>query len=179
MLRIRSVALLLENLQRRQAEAVRVGRVAQGSAGRPIRQWANKMGGLYASTIQRFSGPVAGVYDLQPGIFVQVDQRGLETPACFNIPTTSHYHLVDGSDFSYMIDVAGKPWTQVAEVHALRRDCSEWVSTNGSNNTSIVWTYSYNEWYEGAGIEELAARNPPYPFGFGLAPSQILKQKLP
>ena len=141
--------------------------------------WANKMAGLYANTLQRFSGLNQPVVDLQPGIFVQVDQRGLEQPICFSIPTTSHYHLVDGSDFSYMIDVAGKGFTKTAELHLLRRNCSEHVTTNGTTGTSIVWTYSYNEWFEGAGLEELAPRNPPYPYGFGLAPLQILKQKLP
>lgn len=153
--------------------------IAQGSAGRPMRQWANRMSGLYSGTVQRFSGSGWPAVDLQPGIWIQIDQRGLETPQCFSIPTTSHFHLVDGSDFSYMIDVAGTPWTQIAETHLLRRNCSEWVVTNGTNGASIVWTYSYNEWYEGAGIEDLEARNPPYPYGFGLAPLQILKQKLP
>lgn len=53
--------------------------------------------------------------------------------------------------------------------------------------TSTVWNYSFNEWYEGAGIEQLAVEGPDvgppfapgYPYDFGQQLLQVLKQRLP
>ncbi|MCB1034059.1 MAG: hypothetical protein KDD47_09525 [Acidobacteria bacterium] len=155
--------------------------VPQGSSGRPIRTWANKMATLYQNSrnAQTVSDPLV---DLTPGVFIQWNNIGLDTdlnPFCNWDGPQYGWNLVDGTDWTYMLQTAGLNQARVAEIHLLKPNCGETVIRNPSNGTSIVWTYSYNEWYEGSGVEELTSRMPAYPYGFGLQPLQLLKQKLP
>lgn len=83
------------------------------------------------------------------------------------------------SDWSYMIQRAGIERSYVGERHVVLPTCNELITDNGTGDTSIVWTCSDNEWFEGTGLEELTAESTPYPYGFGLGPLQILQQKLP
>lgn len=158
--------------------------IPQGSANRPIRQWANKMATLYqtARSAQSETGPLV---DLTPGVFVQWNNIGLSptiNPFCnWQGPPEAQYgwNLVDGTDWSYMLQTAGLNQAYVAERHILKPSCAEMVQRNPSNGTSIVWSYSYNEWYEGSGVEELTTGTPAYPYRFGLQALQRLHQKLP
>ncbi len=150
--------------------------VPQGSSSRPVRLWADKMASVYGGSLASLA--LSGTIDLTPGIFVQYDDSGLNTATCGSRPEVQNYRLLDGSDWSYMIQTAGLNHRWIAERHIVKANCSEAVFTN-TDYTSIVWTYSYNEWAEGSGMEELTPRSPPYPFGFGLQALQLLKQKLP
>ena len=143
---------------------------------RPVRIWADKMAGLYWNAL----GPLAsgGMVDLTPGVFVQYDDRGLDVAPCKSRDDTLSYNLKDGTDWAYMLQTAGVNRTYVAEQVRVSRNCEERATTN-TDYTSIVWVYSFNEWYEGTGLERLDPRVPPYPYGFGLEPLQILKTKLP
>lgn len=150
--------------------------VPQGSSSRPVRTWADKLANLYQNSLG--SLPAVGTVDLTPGVFVQYDDSGLNTSACGGRAEVQNYRLLDGSDWSYMLQTAGINQRWIAERTTIRPLCTETVTTN-TDYTSIVWTYSYNEWAEGSGFEELTPRTSSYPFGFGLQPLQLLKQKLP
>jgi hypothetical protein len=150
-------------------------RVPEDSAARPVRRWADKIAGLYRGALPKL--PAAGQIDLQPGVFVQYDDADLRGAAYGARPAALTFRLRDGSDWSYMLQTAGLELAHVAERTAFDRRCAE-TATTSTDYASIVWTYSYNEWAEGSGLEELEARNAPYPFGFGLQPLQILFQKL-
>lgn len=152
--------------------------VPEGNQSRPIRTWANKMATLYANARNAQAPPMAMV-DFTPGIFVQWNNSGLDSDKCFELPQTWGWNLLDGSDWSFMIQKAGLNQAKVVERHVLRPSCAERVFTTPANGTSIIFTYSFNEWWEGAGIEQLDPRSPAYPYGFGLQPLQLLKQKLP
>jgi hypothetical protein len=121
-----------------------------------------------------------GLTDIQPGIFVQYDDRGLNIPppVCMGRPVVVNYWLSNGSEWSSVIQTAGLNQRRIARQVAILSSCAERYTTN-SSYTSIVWTYSYNEWGEGAGIEELVLKPTRYPFGFGTEPLSLLKQKLP
>lgn len=152
--------------------------VSQNPADRPVRIWADEMRDLYSSSTVALS-ELSTTVDLTPGIFVQYNDSGLDKPECFSRPSTAAWNLLDGSDWSYMIQQAGIERSYVGERHVVLPTCNELITDNGTGDTSIVWTYSYNEWFEGTGLEELTAKSTPYPYGFGLGPLQILQQKLP
>ncbi len=155
--------------------------ISQDTNTRPVRAFADRMVGLYGGALTTLESRVSAT-DLTPGVFVQTDFTGLDSPQCSVTPPPIYkFHLKDGSDWTYMLQRAGPAQASIAEIHTLLPNCGEVVSgdPNGTGGTSIVWAYSYNEWWEGAGIEELSARSPAYPYGFGLAPLQILKQVLP
>lgn len=142
----------------------------------PVRAWADRMANqLYGPSLE----PLAdlGLVDLTPGIFVQYDDSGLESAACGSRPVTQSYRLGGGGDWSYMIQTAGLDRARVAEGVQIATDCSETRTTN-TDYVGLVWTYSFNEWGEGSGMERLDPRTPAYPFGFGVEPLQILNQKL-
>lgn len=142
---------------------------------RPVRQWADRMAGLYTESRESLIG--LGLVDLQPGIFVQYDDRGQERNECVGRDVIQSYNLVDLDDWGYMIDTVAGPNRKVAQRTVTNADCSVEVTTN-SEGKAIVWTYSFNEWGEGAGIERLEARTPKYPYGFGLEPLQRLAARV-
>lgn len=146
---------------------------------RPVRKWADKLSNLYLNATYTLPNVFSYPVDLEPGIFVQYDDTGLDTAACsYNRKRVQHYRLCDGSDWSYMIKTAGLNRDKIAEQVTVDDDCS--VTTySPSNYTSIIWTYSYNEWGEGAGSERLNFRQGTWPFGFELQVLDILKGKLP
>lgn len=77
-----------------------------------------------------------------------------------------------------MIQTAGLNRDKIAEQVTIDDDCSA-TTYSPSNYTSIIWTYSYNEWGEGAGSERLNFRQGTSHFSFELQVLDILKGKLP
>ena len=151
--------------------------VPEGQTGRPVRTWADKVSQLYLNAKSPLATFLNGV-DIQPGIFVQYDDRGFDDTRCTaQLRQVHRWHLVDSSDWTYMIRNAGVDRQYVAEVHRIHWDCSE-TATSDSDWQSIIWSYSYNEWGEGAGMEELKAKDPAYPYGFGLDNLTALKQEV-
>jgi hypothetical protein len=139
--------------------------VPQGQAGRPVRQWADHIAGLYTNAKPWLS--VGGLVDVTPGVFVQFDNYGTDAPA----EELQRYHLLDVTDWSYMLQTAGLNQRWIAQETTIEDDCSRTRRTN-TDYTSILWIYSFNEWGEGSGLEPLDARSPAYPYGFGLEPLQ-------
>ena len=116
-------------------------------------------------------------YDFHPGIFAQYDDTGFgEDEVCedenLGPRTVQRYHLRDASDWQYMIDHAGLPYQRIAVETRIASTCD--VTEFRNTNTSILWVYSYNEWGEGAGIEELQGPGS-YPFAFGTGPLATLR----
>lgn len=145
---------------------------------RPMRTWADKLSDLYGRATSRLQSYTQGI-DMQPGIFAQYDDQGFDNSAC----TTSFrnvmaWHVRDTTDWAYMIQNAGNRQRYIAEVHEIRSSCRERVTTN-SNYTSIIWVYAYNEWGEGAGIEQLTQGTPRFPYRFGLDMLDTLKNTRP
>jgi len=148
--------------------------------GRAVRQWANKMSTLYSNAVNSLQN-LGFATDLDPGIFVQYDDTGLNTPFCWSRSTVHHWRLCDGSDWNHMIVNAGLNRDKVAQIVDVLPNCSI-QRYSASNYTSIIWTYSYNEWGEGAGCEQLNGQPPPapaYPYRFELLVLDILKGLLP
>lgn len=160
------------------------GRVPQDDSQRPVRQWADQLATMYGGAItplQQYLGNYFELVNLDPGIFPQFDAHGKELSTCFgtNPQDIWAWHLLDSSDWDYMITTAGTSKATIAEHVMVLPDCPKIRSTN-SNYTSIAWSYGFNEWYEGAGIEQLA-QDPTfgYPYDFGVQPLQVVQQRLP
>jgi hypothetical protein len=144
------------------------------SDARPVKTWADEIKDVLYEPARRDTLPDIGRVDLTPGIFVQYDDESTASPCFLNRQGTASWHLVDGDDWSYMVRTAGVDERWIAEKTRVRRDCSQVVTTN-TDYTSIVWTYSFNEWAEGSGMEPLENRAPPYPYGFGFDAIQRLQ----
>lgn len=86
------------------------------------------------------------------------NDSGLDKAECTSRPNTAAWNLLDGSDWSYMIQRAGIERSYVGERHTVLPTCNEIVTDNGTGDTSIV------------GMEELTPRSTPYPYGSGTAP---------
>jgi hypothetical protein len=136
-----------------------------------IKAWADAMAAqLYQGSLGRLRN--LGRIDLTPGVFVQYDDYSVSSTntQCGVLPPRDGqaYHLTSGADWSYMLATAGMGQRWVAEDIRENAQCDTTVQTN-SDYKSIVWTYSFNEWAEGAGVEPLETRAPPftYPYGFG------------
>lgn len=144
---------------------------------RPIRVWADKLADLYLEAKDKLQEMNIDA-DIQPGIFAQYDDREKETVAC--APASKRkaksYHLMDETDWAYMIRIAGIERRFLAERVHIRPDCSQTVKTNFGGKT-ILWIYSFNEWTEGTGIEETMPGEPSYPYGFGAKLLETLKQQ--
>ena len=138
----------------------------------PVRVWADKMSTLYSDARDPLLA-LDRLVDLQPGIFPQYNDEGLATPACNQRSVVQSYHLSSIDDWRYMIDTAAIPHRRIAKRFVRDSNCNETTTLN-SEGKSIIWTYSYNEWAEGTGIERLDVRNPPFPYGFGLQALQTL-----
>jgi hypothetical protein len=143
--------------------------VSQVDADKPVKIWADKMADLYERFRRNPEVFNVGLVDISPGIFAQYDDNSIGDPACGARPVTQKYHLTSATDLSYMVTKAGLPHRHIAQSYQVRGDCSETPPTTNAGLTSILWIYSFNEWGEGAGIEPLESRTPPYPFGFGSA----------
>ncbi len=146
---------------------------------KPVRVWANKLSDLYLNTMYVLPNKFTYSIDIEPGIFVQYDDTGLNTAACNNNrKEVQHYRLCDGYDWDYMIKKAGMDRVKIAEEVTVYDDCSMSIYSP-SNYTGIIWVYSYNEWWEGAGSEQLNYRQGSWPYGFELQVLDILKGRLP
>jgi hypothetical protein len=150
---------------------------------RPVKTWANKMAALYQSGANDMLGLMTyqgyPLINLDPGVFVQYNDFGLETTFCGSRPVVQKYNLYDGTDWTYMLQVAALNRRFIAERVTTLLNCSEIVATNSSNYTSIVWSYSYNEWAEGSGMEELSSNTTTWPYGFGMQVLQRLQAQIP
>lgn len=145
---------------------------------RPMRTWADKLVDLYGRAKSRLESYTQGI-DMQPGIFVQYDDQGFDNTACTqSFRNVMAYHVRDTTDWQYMIQNAGNRQRYIAEIHEMRPSCRERVTTN-SGYQSIIWVYSYNEWGEGAGIEQLTQGTPRCPYRFGLDMLDTLKNTRP
>lgn len=156
--------------------------VSQTTSTRPVRTWANKMAALYDNAANDVLGLMAQglpLTNLDPGVFVQYNDIGLETAFCGSRSPVFKFNLLDGTDWTYMAQNAGMSRRYIAERTVIKANCSEIVTTNSSAYTSIVWTYSYNEWAEGSGMEELSPNTTTWPYGFGLQVLQRLQNILP
>ena len=140
----------------------------------PIQAWADLMArDIFKPAMRKL--PELGRIDLMPGVFVQYDHDGIDGTQCALPPRSSQSHLLrDGQDWRYMLTTAGIPFARIAEERATSPRGRETVTRNADE--SILWIYSFNEWGEGAGLEPLQPRNPPYPYGFGFELLEILRQ---
>jgi hypothetical protein len=104
--------------------------------------------------------------DVTPGIFPQYDDRGRS--ACDGQPDSERYYLDStngAAEWQDMIQDAGlsERWLPIRVT--VDPDCNK--TSVDLSTTSIVWIYSYNEWAEGTGFEQLELKTPKYPYGFG------------
>jgi hypothetical protein len=133
-----------------------------------IQLWANKINTELYSPARVALADTDRRYDLTPGIFPQYDdvafRDGGECEADPPRSIVQRYQLRDASDWRRMIDQAGLPHQLVALETTITPTCD--VITTRNTSTSILWVYSYNEWGEGTGIEELDGSGT-YPFAFG------------
>lgn len=146
---------------------------------RPVRIWADKLAQLYRAAKERLELEELPI-DIQPGIFPQYDDTEKDTAACDPTPPRragKRYHLVDGSDWEYMIQKAMES-RLASETNRVLPNCKE-IRHRNFDGKSIVWIYSYNEWAEGSGIEQVEVKPEHYPYGFGSELLTILKNKLP
>lgn len=145
---------------------------------RPVRIWADKLSQLYRAGKDRLMQEELAI-DIQPGIFPQYDDTEKDTAGCDPNPprrTGKQYHLVDGSDWEYMIQ-KGLESRLASETVRTLPNCQE-VRVRNFDGKSIIWIYSYNEWAEGSGIEQLEVKQKRYPYGFGADLLTILKNQL-
>lgn len=145
---------------------------------RPVRIWADKLAQLYRAAKDLLMQEELAI-DIQPGIFPQYDDTEKDTAGCDPNPPRregKRYHLVDGSDWEYMIQ-KGLESRLASETVRMLPNCRE-VRQRNFDGKSIVWIYSYNEWAEGSGIEQVEVKQERYPYGFGSDLLTILKNQL-
>jgi len=151
-------------------------------SGGTVNQWADKLALSYQKTIAKIDNldTSTRLVDLMPGIFVQYNDEWTNTAFCG--PRLNdvhvHYHLRNVSDWQYMLTTAGKNQAFLAEQITVMPQCNERIRTNNTDGRAIVFTYSYNEWYEGSGMEELTVRTNRYPYGFGTDILSMMNQVL-
>lgn len=137
----------------------------------PMRAWADVLFEFYATAKHRLVDPQL-LIDINPGIFVQYDDRSVASPCPGARQSTQVYNLRSGADWTYMVD-RNLHHRWVAERTEVRPppSCDTIVTSNTSAKSSILWIYSFNEWAEGSGMEPVREQAAPtetkYPYGFG------------
>lgn len=110
--------------------------------------------------------------NIHPGVWPQYSDAGTSGPLCSEISRDPARVLTEElkpgtglDDWKFMLEKVGRDQQWVLERTQVGADCS--VTALPKEDSSVVWAYSFNEWFEGAGIEPLEQKAGDFPYGFG------------